>query len=107
MKLENLETPALIVDLDVMESNMAAMSRLLEGTGMGLRPHYKSHRCTAIAHRQIAAGAKGMTCAKLSEAGSGLVGDRGYPHCQPDKGSGQGGPAGKPCQMLPSVGVCG
>lgn len=68
MKLENLETPALIVDLDVLESNMAAMSRLLEGTGMGLRPHYKSHRCPAIAHRQIAAGAKGMTCAKLAEA---------------------------------------
>lgn len=68
MKLENLETPALIVDLDVLESNMAAMSRLLEGTGMGLRPHYKSHRCPAIAHWQIAAGAKGMTCAKLAEA---------------------------------------
>ena len=68
MRLENLETPALIVDLDVLERNMATMSCLLSGTGMRLRPHYKSHRCPAIAHRQIAGGAKGMTCAKLSEA---------------------------------------
>lgn len=68
MKLEHLETPALLVDLDIMEANMQAMDRLLEGSGIRLRPHYKSNKCPAIAHMQMAAGAKGITCAKLSEA---------------------------------------
>ena len=68
MKLEHLETPALMVDLDIMEANMQAMDRLLEGSGIRLRPHYKSNKCPAIAHMQMAAGAKGITCAKLSEA---------------------------------------
>lgn len=68
MKLAQLETPALIADLDVMERNMAAMDKRLEGTPLKLRPHYKSHKCPAIAHMQMARGAKGITCAKLSEA---------------------------------------
>lgn len=68
MELKYLETPALIVDLDIMEENMAAMERLLADTPMKLRPHYKSNKCPAIVHRQLARGAKGITCAKLSEA---------------------------------------
>ncbi len=47
---------------------MKAMDDLLRGTSLRLRPHYKSHKCSAIAKLQIENGAKGMTCAKLCEA---------------------------------------
>ena len=68
MRLEQIETPALIVDLDVMEQNMDTMDQLLAKTPMKLRPHYKSNNCPAIVHAQLARGAKGITCAKLAEA---------------------------------------
>ena len=68
MLVSQLETPALIVDLDVLEQNQRRMMELLRPLGVALRPHYKSHKCTVIAHMQIAGGAKGITCAKLSEA---------------------------------------
>ena len=68
MKVLDLPTPALICDADALQGNMARMAGLLEGTGVRLRPHYKSHKCAALAGRQIASGAAGMTCAKLSEA---------------------------------------
>jgi len=68
MRLQQLETPALILDLNAFEYNIRLMKDFLEPTGISLRPHYKSHKCTVIAHRQIQAGAKGITCAKLSEA---------------------------------------
>ena len=68
MKLEHIETPALVLDLDLMEGNMRKMDAMLEGSNIRLRPHYKSNKCTALAHMQIEAGAKGITCAKLSEA---------------------------------------
>ncbi len=68
MKIFDLPTPALIADEELMDGNMRAMADLLKGKKAGLRPHYKSHKCAAIAHRQIALGAVGVTCAKLSEA---------------------------------------
>ena len=68
MRLEYLETPALVVDLDALEYNIEAGNRMLEGSKMKMRPHYKSHKCPAIAHMQINAGAKGITCSKISEA---------------------------------------
>lgn len=68
MLLKYLETPALIVDMDVLEQNMHLAQRMADENGFALRPHYKSHKSTAIAHWQISAGAKGMTCAKLDEA---------------------------------------
>ena len=68
MLVSQLETPALIVDLDVLEQNQRRMMELLRPLGVALRPHYKSHKCTAIAHMQIAGGAKGITCCKVSEA---------------------------------------
>lgn len=68
MFVSQLETPALIVDLDVLERNQTRAMDLLRPLGVALRPHYKSHKCTAIAHMQLAGGAKGITCAKLSEA---------------------------------------
>jgi len=58
----------LIVDGNIFSANRKAMQELLAGTSLALRPHYKSHKCAALAHVQVADGAKGMTCAKLSEA---------------------------------------
>lgn len=68
MKQWDLPTPALILDKKIFEQNRAAMRTLLAGSSLALRPHFKSHKCAAIAQMQIADGAKGMTCAKLSEA---------------------------------------
>lgn len=68
MKLERLRTPALIVDEEAFGRNIEAMKALLEGSSLSLRPHYKSHKCAEIARMQIASGAIGITCAKLSEA---------------------------------------
>ncbi|WP_458863379.1 DSD1 family PLP-dependent enzyme [Acidaminobacterium chupaoyuni] len=68
MKIEQLETPALFVDLDVLERNHQAMMQFLSPLGVALRPHYKSHKTTWFAHYQVEHGAKGITCAKLSEA---------------------------------------
>lgn len=68
MNISQIETPALIVERKTFYENMAAMDRLLAHTGMALRPHYKSHKCVAVSKLQLAAGAKGITCAKLSEA---------------------------------------
>ena len=68
MRVEQLETPALILDLDLFEENLRTINRMLEGSHMKLRPHYKSHKCPAIAHIQIKAGAKGISCAKTGEA---------------------------------------
>lgn len=68
MLLNNIETPALVLDLDFFEKNMATMKQFVDAGGWALRPHYKSHKSTDIAHRQIRAGAKGITCAKLGEA---------------------------------------
>jgi len=66
--LEQIETPALLVDLDVLEENINKMENYLKDKSAMLRPHFKTHKCTEIAKMQLAAGAKGITCAKLSEA---------------------------------------
>jgi len=68
MKLHQLDTPALILDKRAFDRNRRAMQELLNNTTMKFRPHYKSHKCPAIARLQLADGAKGITCAKLSEA---------------------------------------
>ena len=68
MKVFDLPTPALIADAALIADNMRLMNEMLEGKSVRLRPHYKSHKCAALAHEQISAGAIGMTCAKLSEA---------------------------------------
>jgi D-serine deaminase-like pyridoxal phosphate-dependent protein len=67
MTWHEIDTPALLIDLDAMERNLAKMARFFSGPTK-LRPHYKNHKCPALAHRQMAAGAIGMTCATLSEA---------------------------------------
>ena len=68
MKTNRIPTPALIVCKDIFEKNEAAMATLLKDSTVKLRPHFKSHKCASIAHRQIEMGAVGITCAKLDEA---------------------------------------
>jgi D-serine deaminase-like pyridoxal phosphate-dependent protein len=63
-----LDTPSLLVDLDVMEQNIARMAKAIRGRGLGWRPHTKGMKVPALAHRLIKAGAHGVTCAKLGEA---------------------------------------
>jgi D-serine deaminase-like pyridoxal phosphate-dependent protein len=68
MKINQLDTPCLIIDKAAFDENRRTLQTLMQHTNMQLRPHYKSHRCPAIARLQIQDGAKGMTCAKLGEA---------------------------------------
>ena len=63
-----LDTPALLVDLDVMDANIAHIVGACRAAGVNWRPHVKSHKTIEIARKQIAAGAIGVTCAKLGEA---------------------------------------
>jgi 3-hydroxy-D-aspartate aldolase len=63
-----LDTPALCVDLDKMEKNIQTMQEALKKSGIPSRPHAKTHKCAAIAKRQLATGSIGICCAKLSEA---------------------------------------
>jgi D-serine deaminase-like pyridoxal phosphate-dependent protein len=63
-----LDTPSLLIDLDVMENNISNMADYYKGIDIGLRPHVKPHKCPIIAHKQIQAGAIGITCQKLGEA---------------------------------------
>ena len=62
------DTPALLVDLDRLEQNIAQMAAMARDAGVDLRPHFKTHKSVEIARRQVAAGAIGMTVAKLDEA---------------------------------------
>ena len=63
-----LDTPALCVDLDKLDQNIAGMKAKLAGTGVATRPHAKTHKCPAIAKLQLAAGSIGVCAAKVSEA---------------------------------------
>ena len=63
-----IPTPSLVVDLDAFDRNVGLMAERARAAGVALRPHAKSHKTSALAHRQIAAGAAGVCCAKLGEA---------------------------------------
>ncbi len=63
-----VDTPALVIDLDAMERNLAAMAGFAKAHGMRLRPHAKMHKSAAIARLQMAAGAVGVCVQKTSEA---------------------------------------
>ena len=63
-----IPTPAAVLDLDAFDRNVAKMAVRAKAAGLALRPHAKSHKCSAIARRQIEAGAVGVCCAKLAEA---------------------------------------
>lgn len=66
--LADVDTPALILDLDAFERNLERMARNVEVRGVRLRPHAKTHKCAVIARRQLALGAVGVCCQKVSEA---------------------------------------
>jgi D-serine deaminase-like pyridoxal phosphate-dependent protein len=63
-----LDTPALLVDLDLLEANIARIAKTCRDNGVGWRPHTKAHKTAEIARLQLAAGAIGIACAKLGEA---------------------------------------
>jgi D-serine deaminase-like pyridoxal phosphate-dependent protein len=66
--LSELDTPCVVVDLDVLERNIERMARFALERGVQLRPHAKSHKTLGVAERQRAAGSAGLTVAKLDEA---------------------------------------
>ena len=66
--INELDTPALLIDYDAMERNLVAMARHAAAQGIGLRPHVKTHKCPIIAKRQVELGAVGVCAAKVSEA---------------------------------------
>ncbi|WP_420996866.1 DSD1 family PLP-dependent enzyme [Cupriavidus sp. 30B13] len=63
-----IDTPALVLELDAFERNLARMQQAADQAGVRLRPHAKAHKCPAIALAQIARGAAGICCQKVSEA---------------------------------------
>jgi 3-hydroxy-D-aspartate aldolase len=66
--LQDIDTPALIIDLDAFEANIAKLAQTVSDYGVRLRAHSKTHKCSEIALRQMAAGAIGVCCQKVSEA---------------------------------------
>jgi D-serine deaminase-like pyridoxal phosphate-dependent protein len=78
MKREQIDTPALLIDLDRMERNIRRLQTFLEQNGIHNRPHIKTHKIPAIAHMQLAAGAIGITCQKLGEVE--VMADAGIQH---------------------------
>lgn len=66
--IENFGTPCAVVDLDIVESNIAKVQTRCDQAGVTNRPHIKTHKSPKLANMQIAAGAQGITCQKLGEA---------------------------------------
>ena len=66
--INEVDTPALILDLNAFERNLKCLQNAVSRAGVRLRPHAKSHKCPEIALRQIQAGAVGICCQKVSEA---------------------------------------
>ena len=68
MTLHDLDTPAVVIDLDRLTANLDAMQAACDAAGVALRPHIKTHKCAEIARMQLQRGARGLTVAKLGEA---------------------------------------
>src|ERR1700736_5592024 len=68
MTLDEVDTPALVIDLDAFERNLQRLPERIAGTGVRLRPHAKTHKCAVVALKQIELGAVGVCCQKVSEA---------------------------------------
>ena len=66
--LEDLDTPALIVEVAIADANIRKMQEFVHGHGTAVRPHSKTHKSPFWGHKQLAAGAIGLTCSKVSEA---------------------------------------
>src|SRR4051812_14135087 len=67
MLVSEVETPSLVVDLDILERNIQSMADHARLNGVGLRPHAKTHKSAEIAAMQLRAGALGLTLAKIGE----------------------------------------
>ncbi|KAF9872356.1 hypothetical protein CkaCkLH20_10183 [Colletotrichum karsti] len=67
-RLDSLDTPSMIVNLDLMEANIKKLMDALLPTGRNIRPHLKTTKSAVLAHKLVAAGAKGCCVAKVSEA---------------------------------------
>ena len=68
MPLDEVDTPALVIDLDAFERNLKRLADRVQGSGVRLRPHAKTHKCPVIALKQIELGAVGVCVQKVSEA---------------------------------------
>src|SRR5215216_996005 len=68
MLTSHLDTPAVVVDLDIMDRNLSRMGDYCRKHQLLLRPHTKTHKIPELAKRQIASGATGITVAKIGEA---------------------------------------
>src|SRR6478672_4354940 len=68
MSLDEVDTPALMIDLDAFERNLRRLADRVQGSGVRLRPHAKTHKCPVIALKQIELGAVGVCVQKVSEA---------------------------------------
>jgi D-serine deaminase-like pyridoxal phosphate-dependent protein len=68
MKISDLDTPAVLIDLDKLEQNIQRMATFAKAHQVNLRPHIKTHKIPQIAYLQLRAGAVGITCQKLGEA---------------------------------------
>ncbi|MEN6603918.1 MAG: alanine racemase [Bryobacteraceae bacterium] len=68
MRIQDLDTPALIIDLDIMERNLRRAADYARAHGLRLRPHTKTHKIPAIGRKQLDLGAAGLSVAKVSEA---------------------------------------
>ena len=68
MLRSNVPTPALLVDIEILDRNIATMRKSSKALGVAVRPHVKTHKCVEIAQRAVAAGALGVCCATIGEA---------------------------------------
>ena len=68
MEQLDIETPSVVIDLDIAEANIAKYQAYCDKLGLHLRPHVKTHKIPDLAKKQLAAGASGITCQKISEA---------------------------------------
>ena len=68
MKISEVDTPALLIDLDIMERNLRRVADYASAHGLRLRPHTKTHKIPALARKQLDLGAAGITVAKVGEA---------------------------------------
>jgi D-serine deaminase-like pyridoxal phosphate-dependent protein len=77
MNMFDLDTPCIVLNLDSLEENLGKMQASAKAAGKNLRPHAKSHKCSILAKKQLAAGSwmyGPSTCAaKASEAHSGMI----------------------------------
>lgn len=84
MRIEDLDTPTLMIDLDALEENLDRYQAYFDAHKIGFRPHIKTHKTLAIAHMQMKRGAIGLTCQKIGEAeamaSGGITGDLLIPY---------------------------